>query len=107
MQLVDYDLVAPAYDKRYERNRYDGVRAVLQRFIGEPGSALTIDLRRGSTATGAVRISQLRGVQSTRSIAQASTVPAPDPEWRARNEELDGCVSRRQWGGILGRHLAA
>ena len=39
MQPVDYDLVAPAYDKRYERNRYDGVRAVLQRFIGEPGCA--------------------------------------------------------------------
>jgi ubiquinone/menaquinone biosynthesis C-methylase UbiE len=34
---VDYDLVAPAYDKRYERNRFDGVQAVLQRFIGEPG----------------------------------------------------------------------
>ena len=36
---VDYDAVAPAYDQRYERNRYDGVRAVLQRFIGEPGCA--------------------------------------------------------------------
>jgi len=34
---VDYDIVAPTYDTRYERNRYDGVRAVLQRFIGEPG----------------------------------------------------------------------
>src|SRR5438552_8147991 len=32
---VDYDRVAPAYDTRYERNRYDGVQAVLQRFIGE------------------------------------------------------------------------
>ena len=34
---MDYDVVAPTYDTRYERNRYDGVRAVLQRFIGEPG----------------------------------------------------------------------
>ena len=38
MKPVDYDVVAPAYDTRYERNRYDGVRDVLQRFIGEPGS---------------------------------------------------------------------
>ena len=42
---VNYDAVAPAYDRRYERNRYDGVTAVLQRFIypaacaGEPAGA--------------------------------------------------------------------
>lgn len=36
---VDYDLVAPTYDKRYETNRFDEVKAVLQRFIGEPGHA--------------------------------------------------------------------
>ena len=34
-RAVDYDLVAPAYDKRYERNRYDGVLAVFRRFVGE------------------------------------------------------------------------
>ena len=38
-QPVDYDVVAPAYDTRYQRNRYDGVEAALHRFIGEPGSA--------------------------------------------------------------------
>jgi ubiquinone/menaquinone biosynthesis C-methylase UbiE len=31
---VNYDLVAPAYDRRYERYRFDGVEAVLSRFIG-------------------------------------------------------------------------
>ena len=45
---VNYDAVAPAYDRRYERNRYDGVTAVLRRFIehaddaaraGEPAGA--------------------------------------------------------------------
>jgi ubiquinone/menaquinone biosynthesis C-methylase UbiE len=30
---VDYDLVAATYDKRYDRNRYDGVQAVLERFV--------------------------------------------------------------------------
>ena len=33
-QSVNYDLVAPAYDNRYERYRYDGVEAVLERFLG-------------------------------------------------------------------------
>jgi ubiquinone/menaquinone biosynthesis C-methylase UbiE len=33
MQTVNYDLVAPGYDRRYERNRFDGVRAVLHRFV--------------------------------------------------------------------------
>jgi len=33
MQPVNYDVVAPAYDRRYEGNRYDGVRTVLQRFV--------------------------------------------------------------------------
>jgi len=46
---VDYDAVAPAYDRRYERNRYDGVAAVLQRFIGEPG---TVDAAEVGCGTG-------------------------------------------------------
>lgn len=33
MQPVNYDVVAPEYDRRYERNRYDGVRAALGRFL--------------------------------------------------------------------------
>ena len=38
-QRVDYDLVAAAYDKRYETHRFDGVEAVLRRFIGDSGCA--------------------------------------------------------------------
>jgi ubiquinone/menaquinone biosynthesis C-methylase UbiE len=37
MTPVDYDVVASVYDKRYETNPLDGVRVVLQRFIGESG----------------------------------------------------------------------
>jgi ubiquinone/menaquinone biosynthesis C-methylase UbiE len=33
MKPVDYDRVAPAYDRRYERQRYDGVRECLHRFV--------------------------------------------------------------------------
>jgi ubiquinone/menaquinone biosynthesis C-methylase UbiE len=32
---VDYDEIAPAYDKRYDRNRYSEVRAALIRFVGD------------------------------------------------------------------------
>ena len=30
---VDYDAVAPTYDERYDRNRYDGVRETVRRFV--------------------------------------------------------------------------
>jgi ubiquinone/menaquinone biosynthesis C-methylase UbiE len=33
MHPVNYDVVAPAYDRRYDRNRYDGVRTCLHRFV--------------------------------------------------------------------------
>jgi SAM-dependent methyltransferase len=32
---VNYDLVAPAYDRRYANNRFDAVRATLRQFIGD------------------------------------------------------------------------
>jgi ubiquinone/menaquinone biosynthesis C-methylase UbiE len=48
-QSVDYDDVAPAYDRRYERNRYDGVAGVLRRFIGESES---IDVAEVGCGTG-------------------------------------------------------
>lgn len=35
MQPVDYDVVAPAYDERYESNRYDGIHATLNHFLGD------------------------------------------------------------------------
>lgn len=34
-QRVDYDLVAARYDQRYEAHRFDGMEAVLQRFVGD------------------------------------------------------------------------
>jgi ubiquinone/menaquinone biosynthesis C-methylase UbiE len=33
---VDYDAVAPAYDQRYDRNKYEGVRDALLRFVEGP-----------------------------------------------------------------------
>ena len=34
MRRVDYDDVAPTYNRRYERNRYDGTRTALFEFVG-------------------------------------------------------------------------
>ena len=36
---VNYDVVAPAYDQRYQRNRFEGIDAALRRFIGQSTSA--------------------------------------------------------------------
>lgn len=33
MRPVDYDTVAPAYDRRYERRRFEGIEATLGRFV--------------------------------------------------------------------------
>ena len=35
MRSVNYDLVAPDYDRRYANNRFDAVRATLREFIGD------------------------------------------------------------------------
>lgn len=32
---LDYDVVAAKYDKRYEAHRFDGIKAALQRFVGD------------------------------------------------------------------------
>jgi len=39
MPRVDYDDVAPTYNRRYERNRYDGTRAALHEFLGDATNA--------------------------------------------------------------------
>jgi ubiquinone/menaquinone biosynthesis C-methylase UbiE len=40
MEEVDYDRVAHAYDRRYERNRYEGIRACLHRFVGSASGVI-------------------------------------------------------------------
>jgi len=37
MRRVDYDDVAQSYNRRYERNRSEGVRAALHEFLGDAG----------------------------------------------------------------------
>jgi len=47
-QPVNYDLVAPEYDRRYERNRYDGVRACLRRFLDDLRGAAVAEVGCGT-----------------------------------------------------------
>ena len=48
MQAVNYDLVAPAYDRRYQRNRYDGVRAALRQFVDDAHGAAVAEVGCGT-----------------------------------------------------------
>lgn len=40
MKFVDYDTVAPRFDDRYKRNRYDGIRSALGRFLRDSDGAV-------------------------------------------------------------------
>jgi ubiquinone/menaquinone biosynthesis C-methylase UbiE len=46
---VNYDLVAPVYDRRYEQHRFDGVETALASFIGETH---TVDVAEVGCGTG-------------------------------------------------------
>jgi SAM-dependent methyltransferase len=39
---VNYDLIASVYDQRYEANRYDGIDALLRRFVGNAGTVAEV-----------------------------------------------------------------
>jgi ubiquinone/menaquinone biosynthesis C-methylase UbiE len=82
MQAVNYDDVAPVYDLRYERNRYDGVRAVLRRFLdGTLGGAVAevgcgtghwlADLRAGG-------FGPLAGLDRSRRMLERAHAAAPN-----------------------------
>ena len=49
---VDYDTVAAEYDRRWETSRYDGVLALLERFIGETGEHGSRDIAEVGCGTG-------------------------------------------------------
>jgi ubiquinone/menaquinone biosynthesis C-methylase UbiE len=89
---VDYDVVAPTYDTRYERNRYDGVRAVLERFIGEPGCVDAAEIGCGTghwLAELQGRIRTVAGLDLSAGMLQRARTAAPSALLvRGRAEEL-------------------
>lgn len=77
---IDYDGVAPAYDKRYERNRYDGVEATLRRFVDGPGSVRAAEAGCGTghwLAEIANRVSTAVGIDRSWEMLQRARTTAP------------------------------
>ena len=89
---VNYDLVAPAYDARYERNRYDGIEAVLRRFVGASES---IDVAEVGCGTGhwlarcGDRVRTVTGLDLSHQMLQRARTAAPGARLiRGRAENL-------------------
>jgi ubiquinone/menaquinone biosynthesis C-methylase UbiE len=48
MRSVDYDVVAPAFDKRYSYRQYGNTRALLRRFLGEAAATAAVEVGCGT-----------------------------------------------------------
>ena len=48
MRRVDYDVVAPTYNRRYEHSRVDGIRDTLRRFIGDADNIIVVEIGCGT-----------------------------------------------------------
>jgi ubiquinone/menaquinone biosynthesis C-methylase UbiE len=101
MKPVNYDVVAPEYDRRYDRNRYDGVRACLHNFV-ERGAAAVAEVGCGTghwlaelTPRG---FSVLTGLDRSAGMLEKARTAA-SAAWLVRGtaEQLpwvDGCLDR-------------
>ena len=89
---VNYDLVAPAYDERYRRNRFEGVETALSYFIGKPE---TVDVAEVGCGTGhwLARLCgkgrKVAGLDRSAEMLQRARTVAPDALLvRGRAEQL-------------------
>ena len=81
MKPVNYDDVAPSYDRRYERNRYDGTQACLQRFLGNaPRAVAEVGCGTGHWLGDISRLGrrQLFGLDLSQGMLGYARVNAPD-----------------------------
>ena len=69
MTSVDYDVVASTYDRRYDHNRFDGIRDAVLQFVGDARDA---DVAEVGCGTGHW-LTELAGV--------ARSVVGIDPSW--------------------------
>jgi len=97
-RTVDYDVVAGDYDRRYERNRYDGVQAVLRRFIGTAGNVDVAEVGCGTgywlaDLHGRVRV--MAGVDPSAEMLRRARAAAPAAYIaRGRAEQLPWASAR-------------
>ena len=80
-QPVNYDVLAPEYDRRYQRTQYDGVRACLHRFVGEARASAIAEVGCG-TGHWLADLSdrgfrRLAGVDLSRRMIEQAHVAAP------------------------------
>jgi SAM-dependent methyltransferase len=68
-RAVDYDIIAPTYDRRYARNRFDGVLATLREFIGRDSAMDVVEVGCGTGHW----LGELAGVARARIGVDAST----------------------------------
>ena len=102
MQPVNYDVIAPAFDRRYERNSYAGVRKVLHDFIDGPPSTVVLEVGCGTghwlADLSARGMRRLFGVDRSSRMLELARVSAPDA-WLVRGAAsplpwVDGSVDR-------------
>lgn len=77
---IDYDDVAPDYDRRFERNRWDGVETALERFIDGPAPLLAGEVGCGTGHWLAFIDKQVRmavGLDRSREMLQRAREAAP------------------------------
>lgn len=92
MHRVNYDLLAPVYDERYAKNRYDGVEAVLRRFVGASQSVDVTEVGCGTGHWLAQSRNQVRtvtGLDLSEQMLQRARTAAPHASLvRGRAETL-------------------
>jgi ubiquinone/menaquinone biosynthesis C-methylase UbiE len=91
-RTVDYDVVAGEYDRRYERNRYDGVQAALHRFIGGAGDGDALEVGCGTghwLADLHGRVRTIAGLDRSAEMLRRARTAAPSARIvRGRAEQL-------------------
>ena len=77
---VDYDAIAPAYDKRYEHQRYEQVERAVHHFVDERGHAAVLEVGCGTghwLASIAHLATIVAGVDRSREMLQRARITAP------------------------------
>ena len=101
MRRVDYDVVAQTYNRRYERNRSEGVQAALHEFLGDAGNLDVAEIGCGTghwLADVADRVRSEIGIDPSWEMLRRAAADARAARLiRARAEELplaSACVDR-------------
>jgi ubiquinone/menaquinone biosynthesis C-methylase UbiE len=99
MHRVDYDTVASTYNRRYERNRFDGVRAALFEFLGDAANADVVEVGCGTghwLADIATNVRSTIGIDASWEMLRAAATDATSALLvRARGAIAAGQCERR------------